>query len=298
MDWYGNTTTCTPGCADKCDYNLHCFTYKIIVKTPECETHECEYQDAHGNWHPHKPAYVVFPHRKKCNLNMNFAQYFKRVFSVRADYQGSCGEEYCYLSISPDEFAIYDSSPDVLSSATGLKIPINDTWDIQGEYQFEVCMIGDSNTVDANKMDYGWSFNVEYGGLKTTWDYGYVCDNNIPLPDLCKTATTSYRGASGMLMAMNRPSGGSSYGNGNGNGMRRSGATNRSMAFSSPTDGPGPGNGLKFNVPNDDVAVQLVQHKWTLWNVFKAHESFIFVAILIVLGIGIFVSTFAQCLEY
>jgi len=63
-------------------------------------------------------------------------------------------------------------------------------------------------------------------------------------------------------------------------------------------DGNGPDGFGNIGIPNDEVTVQLVHHKWTLWNVLKAHESFIFVAILIVLGIGIFVSTFAQCLEY
>merc|ERR1712130_8603 len=69
------------------------------------------------------------------------------------------------------------------------------------------------------------------------------------------------------------------------------------LASNSP-DGNGPDGFGNIGIPNDEMTVQLVHHKWTLWNVLKAHESFIFVAILIVLGIGIFVSTFAQCLEY
>merc|ERR1719385_643472 len=101
---------------------------------------------------------------------------------------------------------------------------------------------------------------------------------------------------------------GNSNGNGNGYGWNK--RRNRTNAFlaafglatNSPDgnslDGNGPDGFGNIGIPNDEVTVQLVHHKWTLWNVLKAHESFIFVAILIVLGIGIFVSTFAQCLEY
>jgi len=241
-DWDGNIVDCDPGCADICDYNLHCFTYKVDHRQPDCESHECDYQDENGMWHPHTPEYIVFPHRRGCKT-MNFAAYLRRVYSVKAEVCDDNDDGYCYSSNDPDDFAYYDSDPDPLSTATGLKIPIFDEWDEDGNFQFEVCLVGGSTMVEPLHMDVGWSYEQEYFGLKETWDYGYTCDNNIALPDLCGPITQFYIDENGKKCSYNdtsyRPLGmfnsdgtnGNSNGNGNGNGYGWNKRRNRTNAF-------------------------------------------------------------------
>jgi len=229
---------------------------------------------------------------------MDYTQYYHRVYQVRGhlNKEGAhCGDKkWCNVTKNPDHYAVYDSHPDHWSTATGIKIPILD-WDEEGEYQFEICLFGESDMIEVNKMDVGWSFNIEYGGLQSTWRYGYICDNNIELPDLCGAKTTTYMDEqTGTLMSID-------YGRHDSMTTTPAPEVEVQSESSKNRTGTRTGKGKDEDVlgilSNEEQEVGF-GHRYTLWNVVAAHQTFLFVAVLVVLGIGIFVTTFAHCIEY
>jgi len=193
MDWNQNAKSCTPGCGDYCDYTIHCYTYSLVTKTPECEETTCKEEDEHGNMVPHKPEYVIFPHRNDCEREMGHSEYWTRVYEVSYDLDGNTTTVE-----DPKKYAVYDSDPDdQCNDATGIKIPVKE-WNVDGEYQFQICLFGESDSVSADTMDVGWGYSIERSGF-SNWDYGYKCDNNIALPDICSAASAYYAHSAGRI---------------------------------------------------------------------------------------------------
>lgn len=255
MDWNNNTMECTPGCDDYCDYKIHCYKYAVIVKTPDIDKTDCDSLDEYTEtMMPHKPEYVVFPHSNDCAVNMDYAQYWSRVYEVREDPDGDCT-----VKDDPDDYAYYDDEPDSRTEAKGIRI--NPQWGRDGEYEFEICLVGEADTMSVNQMNVGWGFSVEYGGLDSNWDYGYVCDNNIELPDLCSVTSSS-------LSANLRPG--------------------------------APANGVEHTLKHREGfgEEEMLRYRFTIWDLVHAQKQFIFIAVLTVLGVGLFVVSFAQCIEW
>jgi len=180
----------------------------------------------------------------------------------------------------PNRYAIYDDEPDKLTEATGIKIPVT-SWDVDGSihYGFEVCMFGDNGHVNVDKMHVGWGYSVEMEGgehMDAKWDYGYKCLNSIALPDLCSGVTATYaiemgHQPDGTFMAF------SGY-----NGKHSQDA--RSEA-------------LKMQLPFEHDPVDKVTHQFTFWDMALSHQPLIVISVLIILVVGIFVSSFAYCIE-
>jgi hypothetical protein len=79
----------------------------------------------------------------------------------------------------PDEYAVYEDYPDALTGSSGIYIPVTE-WSVDGEYEFEICLFGESPLVSMTELEVGWAF--------VDRDYGYTCDNNLALPDLCEAS--------------------------------------------------------------------------------------------------------------
>jgi len=152
-----------------------------------------EEEDEHGNMVPHKPEYVIFPHRNDCEREMGHSEYWTRVYEVSYDLDGNTTTVE-----DPKKYAVYDSDPDEQSNdATGIKIPVKE-WNVDGEYQFQICLFGESDSVSKDTMDVGWGYSIERSGF-SNWDYGYKCDNNIALPDICSASSAYYAHSAGRI---------------------------------------------------------------------------------------------------
>merc|ERR1712087_242076 len=114
--------------------------------------------------------------------------------------------------------------------------------------------------------------------MDAKWDYGYKCLNSIALPDLCSGVTASY------AIEMGHQLDGTfvQFG-GYGPGERPQDARSEAVKMQLPFD---------FEEDEDKVA-----HRFTFWDMALSHQPLIVISVLIILVVGIFVSSFAYCIE-
>merc|ERR1719410_562109 len=301
-DWQNNTVDCVKDCEDYCDYTVHCYQYSLVSQVPACGKAECK-EDWDGKEVSHVPDYVIFPHREDCGVQLDYAQYWKTVNNVSHDLRGKDITRF-----KPDEYAIYDSDPDKLTDATGIKIPVI-SWerDDQIHYEFEVYMFGDGGHVNVDEMYIGWGYNVEVEGkMGTSWDYGYKCLNSIALPDLCVGQVTDiYAERMGHMdngvfdsnyHQRNYVEGQQQKGTGNyDDGHQQNENTSVSSAYYSHDGRP---DTVQMQLPDfTGQHKEVNDYQFTFWDMARSHQPLIVLSVFIILVLGIFVSSFAYCIE-
>merc|ERR550525_1917306 len=285
-DWQNKTVDCVKDCEDYCDYTVHCYQYSLVSQVPACGKAECK-EDWDGKEVSHVPDYVIFPHREDCGIDMDFAAYWKTVNNVTHDY----GKKNIVRS-RPDEYAVFDNAPDKLTDATGIKIPVT-SWERDGQihYEFEVCMFGDAGHVNVDEMYIGWGYNVEVEGganMGSSWDYGYKCFNSIALPDLCVGQVTDtyaeqmghhdngvYEVPDGYILGDHDD--------------KKSNKSNANYAHDERPD--------YVKMPDFGQSQQVNDYQFTFWDMARSHQPLIVISVLVILVVGIFVSSFAYCIE-